>query len=166
MAIYTVHLPPDAITPENVAENAVFVKEGFAAFGFVFTGFWLLSRRLWLYALGYGVVFGLSFVAAQWLGFPRLGSTGVMVLLALLIGIEGHEWVRRRYARLGWTHAGTVSGPSLDECERRFFKDWLAGRAVQAASRSAAPAPIAGAPAPSAVLGVFPQPRGQAGVQA
>ena len=46
MAIYTVHLPPEAITPDRVAEKAVFVKEGFAIFGFAFTGLWLLTKQL------------------------------------------------------------------------------------------------------------------------
>jgi hypothetical protein len=148
MTIYTVHVPPEADTPERVAEKAVFVKDGFSVPGFVFTGFWLLAQRLWLHAIAYFLLFGLVIVAFWHFGLPRIAFGGVTALLALLIGLEGHEWQRRRYARKGWTHAGTVSGPSLEECERRFFKDWLTGR-------------LTSGPAPGGVLGVFPEARGR-----
>jgi hypothetical protein len=161
MTIYTVHIPPEADTPESVAEKAVFVKEGFATAGFLFTGFWLLAQRLWLHALGYFVLFGLVVAAFWWLGLPRLAFGGVTALLALLVGLEGHEWMRRRYARKGWKQAGTVSGPSLDECERRFFQDWLAGRPAAPAQSAGPAAPWPSAPAPAGVLGVFPEARGR-----
>jgi hypothetical protein len=157
MAIYTVHLPPDAVTHESVAEKAVFVKEGFSIPGFVFTGFWLLLQKLWLHAIGYFLLFGLTIAAFQWFGLPRIAFGGVTALLALLIGLEGHEWIRAGHARKGWTHAGTVSGPTLDECERRFFKDWLAGRPAPPA-RPAPTGETAGG-TPSGVLGVFPEAR-------
>jgi hypothetical protein len=160
MAIYTVHLPPEAISPESVAEKAVFVKEGFAPFGFIFTGLWLLSKRLWLHALGYFALFALAMAAVWWFGLPRLAFGGVTALLAVLIGLEGHEWLRRKYGRLGWTHGGTVSGPSLEECERRFFKDWLAAAGAPAPVRPLASA-SASSPTSAMVLGVFPAPRGQ-----
>jgi Protein of unknown function (DUF2628) len=158
MTIYTVHLPPTAETPERVAETAVFVKDGFSVPGFVFTGLWLLVKRLWLPALAYILLFGLVVAAFWWFGLPRLVFGGVTALLALLVGLEGNEWVRRRYARLGWTHAGTVSGPSLEECERRFFLDWTA---AQAGAPPRPPASVPPAPRPG-VLGVFPEARGRA----
>jgi hypothetical protein len=165
MTIYTVHLPPDATTPETVAEKAVFVKDGFSKSGFVFGGFWLLGQRLWLHALAFLAIFGLTIGAFYAFGLPRIVFGGVTALLALLVGLEGHEWMRRRYLRLGWTHAGTVSGPSLDECERRFFKDWIAARGGQpvAAGTAASPGVTPPAPPPPAgVLGVFPEARGRA----
>jgi Protein of unknown function (DUF2628) len=162
MTIYTVHLPPDALTPETVAEKAVFVKDGFSLPGFVFTGAWLLTQRLWLHALGYAIVLGLVVAGFYWFGLPRFAFGGVTALLALLIGLEGHEWMRRRFARLGWTHAGTVSGPSLEECERRFFQDWIADRPSAGAPplRAAAVPAAAGLHSPG-VLGIFPEARGR-----
>jgi hypothetical protein len=157
MAIYTVHLPPDAITADAVAEKAVFVKEGFSFRGFVFTGLWLLSQRLWLFAIGYALVFGLVVAAFAWLRLPPVAFGAIMTLLALLIGLEGHEWQRGKYARLGWTHAGTVSGPSLEECERRFFKDWLSGQAQQSL-RPQTPVTVLAQAQPH-VLGLFPTTR-------
>jgi Protein of unknown function (DUF2628) len=164
MAIYTVHLPPDAITADAVADKAVFVKEGFALFGFAFTGLWLLIQRLWLEAIGYALVFALVGLAFWQLGLPRIAFGGITALMALLVGLEGHEWMRRKYARLGWTHAATVSGPSLEECERRFFKDWTAAQGLKtpAPPRSADTPSTFPPPQPAGVLGVFPASRGQA----
>jgi hypothetical protein len=164
MAIYTVHLPPDAATPEAVAEKAVFVKEGFSFFGFLFTGLWLLSKRLWLMTAIYAGVVVLTTAAFTLLELPRPALGFITALFGLLIGLEGHEWQRRKYEKLGWVHAGTVSGPSLEECERRFFKNWTASQGVQ---RPTLPSPPSGMPpgaaaAPQGVLGIFPSARGQA----
>lgn len=161
MAIYTVHLPPNATTPDGVAEKAVFVKEGFSFPGFIFTALWLLTKQLWLFALGYVAIMGLVILAFTTFGWPVLVLGLVQALVAFLIGIEGHEWHRRKLARRGFIHAGTISGPSLEECERRFFKDWIAGQAAVAAPAMPRPATMPmTAPAISSVLGVFPSPRG------
>jgi hypothetical protein len=157
MANYTVHLPPDVRTAEDVASQALFLKDGFAYWGFVFTGLWLLSKRLWLFALGYALMLALIVVAFRWFGVP-FGAFGlVQALLGLLIGIEGNEWQRRKLARKGWTQSAMVSGVSLEECERRFFAGWLS------AKPSVPPAlPVvseAASSAPATVLGLFPQPR-------
>jgi hypothetical protein len=164
MAIYTVHLPPDATTADTVAEKAVFIKEGFSFFGFAFTGLWLLAQRLWLMTLIYVAVLGLVLAAFAFLDLPRPAFGVITLLMGLLVGLEGHEWQRRKYARLGWIHAGTVSGPSLDECERRFFKDWtMSHNAARGAAPPLAAMSMTGAPAPAPrVLGVFPSARGQA----
>ncbi len=158
MATYTVHLPPGARTADEVASKALFVKDGFAYGGLVFTALWLLAKRLWLYALGYVLVLVLTSLALRWLGVPFGAFAVVQILLGLLIGLEGNEWQRRRLARKGWTQAAVVSGASLEECERRFFAGWLA------AKPAAPPAlPVmseAAPPAPATVLGLFPQPRG------
>ncbi|MGL4637578.1 MAG: DUF2628 domain-containing protein [Beijerinckiaceae bacterium] len=160
MAIYTVHIPSDATTAEGVAEKAVFVKEGFSFPGFIFTALWLLTKQLWLYALGYVLIIGLLIGAFMFFGWP-MGVFGfVQALLAFLIGIEGHEWLRRKLTRRGFTHAGTVSGPSLEECERRFFKDWIAGQEVVPVAASRPATVSAAVPAAPSVLGVFPTPRG------
>ncbi|MFM9973529.1 MAG: DUF2628 domain-containing protein [Beijerinckiaceae bacterium] len=161
MAIYTVHIPPDAITPDEVAEKAVFVKEGFAFSGFVFSGFWLLFKQLWLLAIGYGLLFGLVVVAFRSFSLPLAAYGPVTMLMAALVGLEGHEWLRRNYARKGWSHAGTISGPSLAECERRFFKNWLAARdQASSAVPALASRPLSPLAKPQ-VLGIFPPARGQ-----
>ncbi len=165
MTLYTVHLPPDVVSAEEVAERSVFVKEGFAFFGFAFTGFWLLAQRLWLELIAYLGAIALVSALFWQFSLPPGAFAGVTFLLSLLIGLEGNEWIRRRLGRAGWTQAGTVSGPSLDECERRFFREWVDG----GTSPRSAPPPLrptqAGGPLgrPVGVLGIFPEPRGQSG---
>lgn len=159
MASYTVHIPPEATTPESVADTVVFVKDGFSFAGFIFTGLWLLANRLWLHALGYAVVLGMVAVGLWQFALPFGAFGPIQLLLALLIGLEGPEWLRRRYARRGWTHAGVVTGPSLDECERRFFEGWLAGAGQPAPRPPVAPLTPAATPTGPSVLGLFPSPR-------
>ncbi len=49
MAFYAVLTPPrDAKGGLDQAEQAVFVKDGFNIYAFLFTGLWLLAKRLWL----------------------------------------------------------------------------------------------------------------------
>jgi Protein of unknown function (DUF2628) len=160
MANYTVHLPPDARTTEEVASKALFIKDGFAYGGFIFTGLWLLSKRLWLFALGYVLLLALIVMAFRWFGVPFGAFALVQALLGLLIGYEGNEWQRRKLAHKGWQQSAVVSGVSLEECERRFFAGWLS------AKPSTPPAlPVmtdVAPPAPATVLGLFPQPRGGA----
>ncbi len=129
-----------------MAERSVFVKEGFAFFGFAFTGFWLLAQKLWLEAIAYSARSSRhpAAVAAR----PAARRLCGRELSAVAADrLEGNEWIRRRLARAGWTQAGTVGGPSLDECERRFFKEWIAS----------AGAPRA-APPPSSRRNSLPQP--------
>ena len=135
MANYTVHLPPGVRTADEVASEALFIKDGFAYGGFVFTGLWLLSKRLWLFALGYGLLLALIVMAFRWFGVPFGAFALVQALLGLLIGVEGNEWQRRKLARKGWQQSAVVSGPTLDECERRFFASWLANRIYIAAQK-------------------------------
>jgi hypothetical protein len=163
MAFYTVHLPPDATTADAVAEKAVFVKEGFALFGFAFSGMWLFFNRIWWPAVAFTVAFGFMIAAFYFLGLPKQVYGIVSSLMAALVGMEGNEWKRRQYARNGWTQAGTVSGPNLAECERRFFKNWLE-RGKQTPSQTASvatpqsPSPVGSMPMPVVpqILGVFP----------
>jgi Protein of unknown function (DUF2628) len=158
MPFYTVHLPADAVTADDVAEKAVFVKEGFAIFGFAFSGLWLLFNRVWLPAIGYGISFALMLAAFYFLSLPMQVYGIVSALMAALVGLEGNEWKRRQYARNGWSQAGTVSGPNLAECERRFFKNWLAqtdNETLPNLADTVAPSTMP-RPAPSQILGVFP----------
>jgi hypothetical protein len=160
MTFYTVHLPPDATTADAVAEKAVFVKEGFALFGFAFSGAWLFFNRIWWPAIAFTAVFALMIAAFYFLDLPKQVYGIVSSLMAALVGLEGNEWKRRQLGRNGWTHAGTVSGPNLAECERRFFKNWLERgvqlrpQVVAVATPSASSIPH---PTTSQILGVFPE---------
>lgn len=166
LVTYTAHIPPEARTPEEVAEKTVFVKDGFSFMGFVFGGFWLLAQRLWLPAILFLAALGAVMGLFWWFGLPRPAYGIVSTLMSLLVGIEGHEWQRRGLGQRGFRHADTVSGQSLAECERSFFARWLA---TQSATPAAPPTPTRAPvtetvimPKPG-IIGVFPGPASGSG---
>ncbi len=109
---------------------------------------------------GYLLFFGLTVYAFYALGLPRIAFGGVTALLALLVGLEGHEWTRRRYARKGWTHAGTVSGRRWMSANAGSSRIGWRAR-VRAGPPADAPLAAALGPAAGGVLGVFPEARYQ-----
>ena len=68
--------------------------------------------------------------------------------LNLLIGFEADALRRWALDRKGWQMLGSVSGRTVDECERRFFDGWLPSQPILRPSGDgtliAAP-PLAGA---------------------
>jgi hypothetical protein len=83
----------------------------------------------------------------------------VLVLLAILVGLEAatlRQWALRRR---GWHEVGIVAADDLEAAERRFFDGWVAGDAAMTALTPARFRP-AGTRAPhgSDVIGLFPEP--------
>ena len=74
MAFYTVMTPPpDGSDRREEIEQARLVPERFAWGAFLFTGLWLLGKRLWLATLLFVLVWG----ALIWLNSRfRLGTAG------------------------------------------------------------------------------------------
>jgi hypothetical protein len=164
LVTYTAHLPPDVVTPEQVSEKTILVKDGFSFPAFVFGGFWLLAQRLWLPAFVFLLALGGVMLTFWWFGLPRPAYGIVSTLMSLLVGIEGNEWLRRGLSRRGFRHVETVSGTSLAECERTFFARWLAASdqpKPQPPARSSGPeiAPFSRAPVSQpGIIGLFPDP--------
>ena len=126
MITFTVHEPPSP-PPDRLerAESLVFVKDGFSWAAALFGPVWLLVHRLWWALLGY-VVICAGMEAVRWAagldpGWVTVGALG----LALLIGMEAGTLRRWRLDRKSWRMIGSVSGRKADECERRFFEEWL-----------------------------------------
>ncbi len=169
MAFYTVLMPPPE-TGGGAAdrlEKTVFLKDGFVLFAFVFTGLWLLAKRLWLAF----AVFLVIWVAVAWggraIGIHPLGLAAAQVLIGLFLGLEGHALIERKLLRKGWRLAGVVEGKEQDTVERRFFES-LNGPAGEMAVVPPAAAYRAGigqaaSRADGAVLGLFPQGQGRGG---
>jgi hypothetical protein len=159
MLIYTVHEPGrPAQSLEKRADDAVFIKEGFTGWGFLFGPLWLLFNGLWL---EFVVALLLSAGAAAvliGLGLDQGQASGLAnFLLMLIIGFEGNNLRRWRLERKGYVFLASVAGKSFEECERRFFDAWLpavskpkAPPAPQPAS-SAGPRPLGDWPGPGAV---------------
>jgi hypothetical protein len=91
-------------------------------------------------------------------------------LIALLVGFEAASLWRWTLARRKWRMLGFVVGEDAEIAERRFYAEWTkkySERDETPASSSDSPAPTysaplwRGAPAPSDVIGLFPEPGGQ-----
>ena len=85
----------------------------------------MLANRLWLVLAGYlalsstlVIVFGLLGIADQWLVLA-------MFTLNILVGFEADSLIRWTLDRRAWHQIASVTGRSDEECERRFFSEWL-----------------------------------------
>ncbi len=138
MLVYTVHEPArPAKSPEERAEEVLFVKEGFTWWGFFFGPLWLLANALWL---EFGIALVLTVALEAGLAAAGLKAEADLVvnlLTALIVGFEGHNLKRWNLERRGYRFITPVAGENCEECERRFFAAWLptlAGPAIRPAS--------------------------------
>lgn len=140
MQFYTVHEPPEPpVDRIDRAGSLVFISDKFAPAAVAFGPFWLLGNRLWqafaayiaaLVVIGFVVIgAGLSW---RWLSL-------MMGALNLFIGFEAASLRRWALERQGWRTLGTVSGKTLDECERRFLEGWLQGQDLPLESQRGQP---------------------------
>jgi hypothetical protein len=172
MSIYTVHQPPlESGAAAAEPYRFVFVRDGFSWWAFLLTPLWMLRHRLWL-----ALVIYLLASAALDVGLRALGaSTFTLVLAGLLIsllaGLEAGTLRRSKLARRRWRNIGVVTGDDLEDAERRFFDVWIrqssARRPASPTSASTPgataravvpPVPPTPSPAPSGVIGLFPEP--------
>jgi hypothetical protein len=131
MRSYTVHEPPNPASDRiDRAEGLVFVRDGFSWTAALFAPVWLIVHRLWWPLLGYVVLSGsiefLRLATALDTGWTTLAVVG----LHLLIGFEADALRRWTLDRRGWRTVGSVTGRSAEECERRFFDQWLPAQPV------------------------------------
>lgn len=149
MLTYTVHEPTNPPSDRiDRAEGLVFVKDGFSWAAALFAPIWLLLHRMWWPLLGYIVLSGL-FELIRW--GTNVGSdwiTLAVIGLHLLIGFEADTLRRWTLDRSGARTLGSVSGRNADECERRFFEEWLPGQPLIAQPSGSGAAPLSGAPPP------------------
>lgn len=161
MAFYTVMIPPPGSggSREEI-EQARLLPESFTWSALIFTGLWLLGKRLWLATLLFALVWGALFYAQN-----RFGLSGGALMLAhwmigLFLGLEGQNLIARKLARQGWRLADVVEARSLAEAERRYFERALAGDVAPpriVALPPARPQPAGSLP----IIGLFPEARGR-----
>jgi hypothetical protein len=152
MAIYSVYLPSDA-KPEVVADRAVFVRDGFAFWAFLFGPLWFLRHREWLGLVGWLVIATLLGIAERWLG--PVTSGGFELIFALATGIVANDIRRLALGLRGFREGGVVEGSSREAAERRFFDSWLAR--PRSVPPSVPPVLHPARTAPPGVLGLFPE---------
>ena len=129
MQFYTVHEPPDPpVDRIDRAGSLVFIGDRFTPAAVALGPFWLLGNRLWhAFATYLGALAAIVIVVIA-LDLSWRWITLMMGAFNLFIGFEAASLRRWALERQGWRTLGTVSGKTLDECERRFLEDWLAGQ--------------------------------------
>ena len=168
MAFYTAYTPPDDEMGSDLSEalsRAVVMKDGFSFPAFIFTVFWLLSKKIWL-----GFMVFAAFYAALLLLQAKLGlSAPALVVsqfaLGIFLGLEGHHLWGQKLMAKGWRLADVVEARNQDEAERRFFERALAWGVSADASRPVPPklqpdapqSPVYARPVGHQVIGMFPE---------
>lgn len=135
MTRYLVFEPPEAgAPPRSRSERAVFVRDGFAGWAFLFPGFWLLRHGL--------VVWGILALAAT-AALGRLGerpglllaAAALSLLLGLLAGFEGPSLRAARYRRKGYRETAVLDAGDADDAAVLYY----AGPAEPQPAQDAAP---------------------------
>lgn len=127
MRVYTVHEPPNP--PAGLRERAerlVFVREGFSWAAALFGPLWMLVNRMWLVLIGFIVLQVALEVALAGLRASSEWMTIAFLAVQIALGFEAAGLRRWTLARKGWRMAGSVTGESALDCERRFFEAWFA----------------------------------------
>jgi hypothetical protein len=165
MPTFTVHQPPpkkgEAESVPN-PERFVFVRDGFFFWAFVLAPLWLLAKRLWLALLGYLVLSGLLGAALYLIGALSPVKFFASFLIALLVGFEAATLWRWTLTRRRWKALGFVVAEDAEMAERRFYAGWATRAEPPRAPEPKYFTPIyRGAPSPSDVIGLFPEPGAQ-----
>ncbi|RDJ26636.1 DUF2628 domain-containing protein [Bosea caraganae] len=162
MAFYTVMIPPPGAGGEREEiERAQVLPESFTWSAFVFTGLWLLSKRLWLATILFALVWGALYYARTQLGLTTGAALLAQFAIGLFLGLEGQNLIARKLQRQGWRLADVVEAPDLGSAERRFFERALETRPTQPAHDPLPPATRYANTGPLPVIGLFPEARGR-----
>lgn len=163
MAIWTVMTPPlQSGRDIDAVERAILLKDGFNIYAFLFTGLWLLAKKLWLAFAIFLPLWIALVVGGRLVGLHPLAIMGAQALAGVFLALEGGRLLERKLTRKGWTVAGVIEGAKRDAVERRFFEH----AAMPPPARASAPTPMAFANVPSgaqsaSVVGLFPDPQGR-----
>jgi hypothetical protein len=167
MSVYTVHQPPlESGAAAAEPYRFVFVRDGFSWWAFLLTPLWMLWHRLWLALAVYLVGSAALDAGLHALGARTFTLVLAGLLISLLAGLEAGTLRRSKLGRRHWRNIGVVTGDDLEDAERRFFDAWIrqpsarrpAPPASPPPSSSTAPLGPAHSPAPSGVIGLFPEP--------
>lgn len=149
MATYAVMLRKSA---GHSFEDAVLVREGFRFWAAALGPFWLAYHRHWRALAGW---------CAAVLAILLLWATGVfrpqaviwlIEAIALFLGLQGQSLIETALQRRRYEVVDVVTGDSLREAERIYFRRALRGHVEQ--PRPASTATLA--PVTDSVIGLFP----------
>ena len=134
MKIYTVHIDAKHNAP---IDDAVFIKEGFSVWAFLFHMLWLAYHRTWMWA---GIVLAFFLIAGaleQQELVPVVYSAIAQFGFQIYIGLTGQDWRRKALDARGFTFAGVVSARDDIEAHQRFFDRYAVRASFQTTSLEA-----------------------------
>jgi hypothetical protein len=149
MAVYRIYENDTRASGDDV----VFVRDGFTWSATIFGPLWLIRHGLWLWLIAYAALIALIIGGLRWAGASDGIAFVVLLLVAILIGLEAstlrHAGLRLR----GYREAGVIVADDFDAAERRYFD-----RREAKPSSALPPAPPV-PPAPKHdIIGLFPSP--------
>lgn len=156
MSVYTVQAPIGSLG-EPQLERSVFLREGFSWGAFFFGFLWLAFHALWLPA----AVWLLACFVLSWFAFLHLSLGSFLVIalaLRLLLGLEAHGLLRRKFARRRYRLIDVVTATGREAAERIFFARIAQRDALRPAGQDMPPPPPSPSRGPDDVLGIFPEP--------
>lgn len=113
--IYSVYIKKDS----NPLENAIFIKQGFNFWAFIFNIIWALFNRLWLVAIA---LFALNCVFVT-IDSPAMAL--VSFLVNIWFGFEANNFKAAKLEKLGYINFDVVTGIDPLAAKQRFFDKYL-----------------------------------------
>ena len=160
MAVYTVHAPASyGVDVRTTSDKVVFVRDGFYFWAFALSIVWLVWHRLWLALFGYVVISVASDIVLRSFGVDASARTFVMIVIALLIGLEAGSLRRWKLSRRKWRQLDVVVADNEEDAERRFFARWTTETARDDRGNAPLhPLPRSSLTSQQDVIGLFPEP--------
>lgn len=127
MATFTVHHRDRAAAAILAAADRLeFVREGFSWTAAVLPLVWFAAHGLWLVLVAYMAVVGAISYAGELAGASGFTTFAVGLGIHVLAGFEACNLRRWTLRRRGLGEVAVVSGSSLHDAERRFFRALVA----------------------------------------
>lgn len=121
--IYTVHIDPSKTNP---VEKAVFVREGFNLFAFIFGVFWALYHRMWLIAIALAIVVVSFGLAEEAKALDMVSLTILQIAFNIFIGLQGNDLRRWWLSKRGYIMSDVVVSDNELRAQQRYFDRILA----------------------------------------
>ena len=114
--VYTVY---ERGAPEE--GDAVFVREGFSIFGFVFSFFWLFFHRAWFAGFVVLMLWLLIIGAPFYYDLNVALAAGLRLVLLLAVGVFAFDLWRDALERRGYVFRDVAVGGNREEAEMRYY---------------------------------------------
>ncbi|MBO0662008.1 DUF2628 domain-containing protein [Jiella sp. MQZ9-1] len=117
MTRYLVFEPPEATAPSG---EAVFVRDRFSVFAFLFTFLWMFRHGLWRWGLLSLAGIVIANLIGMIAGFQTSAAI-IALLLAVLIGLEGPHLRAADLRKKGWQDAAIFEAEDTDDAELIYY---------------------------------------------